>query len=48
VTVVNGSYSVPSLPVGAYEITAEKLGFRVELMRGIELIMAEEAVVNGS
>src|SRR5712691_11546234 len=42
----SGSYSVPSLPVGAYEITAEKMGFRRELRRGIDLVVAQEAVVN--
>lgn len=39
VTDANGSYSVPSLPVGAYEITAEGPGFRVELVRGVELVV---------
>jgi len=46
VTDVDGSYSVPTLPVGAYEITAQKPGFRAELVRGIELVVAQEAVVN--
>src|SRR5207244_1685045 len=35
-----------SLPVGEYEITAEKMGFRRELRRGINLVVAQEAVVN--
>jgi hypothetical protein len=30
----DGSYRVPLLPVGAYEITAEKMGFRREVRRG--------------
>src|SRR5437899_2497777 len=42
----SGSYSIPSLPVGAYEITAEKMGFRREVRRGIDLVVAQEAVVN--
>jgi hypothetical protein len=42
----SGSYSIPSLPVGAYEITAQVPGFKVELVRGIELAVAQEAVVN--
>jgi hypothetical protein len=46
VTDANGDYSVPSLPVGAYEVTAEKPGFKAELVRGIELVVAQEAVVN--
>src|SRR6266446_5290433 len=41
-----GSYSIPSLPVGAYEVTAEKMGFRREVRRGLELVVAQEAVVN--
>src|SRR6516162_3610196 len=45
-TDANGSYRVPSLPVGAYEITAERPGFKVEVVRGIELVVAQEAVVN--
>ena len=41
----NGNYSIPSLPVGAYEVTAEKMGFRREVRRGIDLVVAQEAVV---
>src|SRR5713101_2950651 len=33
---ISGNYNVPSLPVGAYEVTAEKMGFRREMLRGIE------------
>ena len=43
---VNGSYSVPSIPVGAYELIVEKLGFRPEILRGIDLVVGQEAVVN--
>src|SRR5215470_14796788 len=46
VTDASGSYSIPSLPVGAYEITAEEAGFKVEQVRGIDLVVAQEAVVN--
>src|SRR5258708_5151198 len=42
----NGSFSIPSLPVGAYEITVEKMGFRREVGRGIDLAVAQEARVN--
>src|SRR6266849_9636195 len=42
----SGNFSIPSLPVGAYEMTAEKMGFRREVRRGIELVVAQEAVVN--
>jgi Carboxypeptidase regulatory-like domain len=42
----SGNYTIPSLPVGAYELTAEKAGFRQEVRRGINLVVAQEAVVN--
>jgi len=41
-----GSYTMPSLPVGSYEVTAEKPGFKQQLRRGITLVVAQEAVVN--
>src|SRR5260370_12358787 len=42
----SGNYSVPSLPVGEYELTAEKMGFQREVRRGINLVVAQEAVLN--
>src|SRR5207245_10614675 len=42
----SGNYSVSSLPVGEYELTAEKMGFEREVRRGIKLAVAQEAVVN--
>src|SRR5712691_672717 len=42
----SGNFSIPSLPVGPYEVTAEKMGFRREVRRGIDLVVAQEAVVN--
>src|SRR3989475_5857388 len=42
----SGNYSIPSLPVGEYELTAEKMGFQREVRRGINLVVAQEAVVN--
>ncbi len=41
-----GNYSVASLPVGEYELTAEKMGFQREVRRGIKLVVAQEAVVD--
>src|SRR6266852_4320067 len=41
-----GSFSIPSLPVGAYEVTAEKMGFRREVRRGINLAVGQQAVVD--
>jgi carboxypeptidase family protein len=42
----SGNFSIPSLPVGPYEVTVQKEGFRREVRRGVELVVAQEAVVN--
>src|SRR3989449_5207320 len=42
----NGSYRMPSLPVGPYEVTGEKAGFKQGVRRGINLAVAQEAVVD--
>src|SRR2546428_4918151 len=42
----SGNYSIPSLRVGEYELTAEKMGFQREVRRGINLVVAQEAVLN--
>lgn len=41
-----GFYRVVSLPVGQYEIKAEKEGFKTILRSGIDLVVGQEAVVN--
>src|SRR2546428_12442119 len=41
-----GDYRMPSLPVGAYEVTAELSGFKQQVRRGVTLVVAQEAVVN--
>ena len=41
-----GSYTMPALPVGDYEVTAEKPGFKAQVRQGITLVVAQEAVVN--
>src|SRR5438093_2108471 len=41
-----GGYTMPQLPVGSYEMTAEKPGFKAQVRRGITLVVAQEAVVN--
>src|SRR6266436_988283 len=41
-----GDYRMPALPVGAYEVTAELSGFKQQIRRGINLVVAQEAVVN--
>ena len=45
-TDANGGYSVPSLPVGQYEVTAEKNGFKQEVRSGITLVVGQQAIVN--
>src|ERR1035437_3246721 len=45
-TDANGSYSVLSLPVGQYEVDAGKTGFKEEVRRGINPVVAQQAVVN--
>src|ERR1700730_4324912 len=42
----SGNYSVPSLPIGAYEVTVEKMGFQREVRRGIDLVVGQEAEIN--
>ena len=42
----SGNYRIVSLPVGEYELTAEKMGFQREVRRGISLVIAQEALVN--
>src|SRR5438552_11709705 len=46
ITNETGSYRMPALPVGAYEVTAELSGFKQEVRRGVNLVVTQEAVVN--
>ena len=41
-----GYYRALSLPVGRYEVAAEKTGFQTQLRTGITLVVGQEAVVN--
>src|SRR5213594_3041214 len=41
-----GGYSVPLLPVGAYEITTTMPGFKQAVRTGINLVVGQEAVVD--
>src|SRR5437016_8832251 len=41
-----GSYNVPLLPVGAYEITTTMPGFKQGVRSGINLVVGQEAVVD--
>src|ERR1700751_368246 len=40
------NFRIAPLPVGEYELTAEQMGFQREVRRGINLVVAQEAVVN--
>src|SRR5262245_23062091 len=42
----NGSYRMPALPVGQYELTAEKPGFKQQVRRGVNLVVGQDAVVD--
>src|SRR5215510_15508517 len=42
VTNETGSYSMPALPVGPYEVAAELSGFKQQVRRGINLVVAQE------
>ena len=46
VTDERGSYRAPSLPVGRYEVRAEREGFRTAIQTGISLVVGQEAAVN--
>src|SRR5260370_17186497 len=41
-----GAYQVLSLPVGRYDIKAEKTGFKAAVETGINLVVGHQAVVN--
>jgi hypothetical protein len=41
-----GDYRVLSLPVGQYEVRAEKTGFKAELRKGVNLVVGQQAVLN--
>src|SRR6266516_1896583 len=42
----DGGYRMPSLPVGPYDVTAAKWGFKQQVRRGINLAVAQEAGVD--
>ena len=41
-----GYYRALSLPVGRFELTAEKEGFKTQIRQGINLAVGQEAVIN--
>jgi hypothetical protein len=42
----SGSFRALSLPIGAYQVRAEKTGFKTEVRSGINLAVGQEAVVD--
>lgn len=44
----DGFYSAPSLPVGRYEVTAEKAGFSLQSRTGINIAVGQNAIVDFS
>src|SRR5207248_76703 len=42
----SGSYNVPLLPVGAYEISTTMPGFKQQVRTGINLVIGQEAVID--
>src|SRR6266699_2968983 len=42
----SGSYNVPLLPVGAYELTTTMPGFKQQVRIGINLVIGQEAVID--
>src|ERR1700722_1737435 len=46
VTGDGGEYRLDALPVGNYELTAEKTGFKTEVQSGLTLTVSQQAVAN--
>jgi hypothetical protein len=42
----SGNFRTLSLPVGPYQVKAEKAGFKTQVRKGVELAVGQEAVVN--
>src|SRR5256712_28031 len=42
----SGSYNVPLLPVGAYELTTTMPGFKQQVRSGINLVVGQQAVID--
>lgn len=42
----SGRYTVPSVPVGLYQVRAEKAGFQSQLKTGIQLVVGQSTVID--
>jgi hypothetical protein len=47
-TGLNGTYSIPNLAVGSYDVTIEKQGFAILQFRNVQLTVAQNLTVNGT
>jgi hypothetical protein len=45
-TNADGSYRLPALPVGPYEVRAERAGFQTAIQTNLTLVVSQEAVLN--
>jgi hypothetical protein len=45
-TDANGSYNVVALPVGPYEVIAEKPGFKQTVRKGLNLVVGQEVALD--
>ena len=43
-----GTYSIPNVPVGRYDVSVEKQGFSALQFKNIELTVAQSLTLNGS
>ena len=41
-----GNFRAMSLPIGPYQVRAEKTGFKTQVRNGVNLVVGQEAVVN--
>jgi len=48
VTDSNGTYSIPNVPIGTYDIRVEKQGFSILQFRHIQLTVAQNLTLNGT
>ncbi len=47
-TQADGSYRVPELPIGTYDVTIEKSGFRTSVTKGVQVSVAAERRVDAA
>ena len=47
-TQADGGYRVPELPIGTYDVTIEKSGFRASVTKGVQVSVAAERLVDAA